>query len=368
MAEILVSGYYGFYNAGDEAILAGIIRSVRELAPETTFTAISGKAAWTRSLHGVEAVSRGDFRHIWQAVGRADLVMLGGGTLLQDVTSSKSLTYYLGIVSMGKTRFKPVMLYAQGAGPVRRPLGKTLIPAVINWVDAITLRDAESAETLHHLGVRRPPTTVTADAALALGPSDPDFGRAQLQQAGLDPSRPVIGVSVRPWKQPGASLEPPLAAALDRLAVETGAQIAFIPMQRHNDVQAAQVVASLMEHRPVLVQGDFTFPQVMAMVAACDLMVGMRYHALVFAAMNGVPLVGLSYDPKNDSFLRQIGEEAAGPTWRLDAETVVTLARKSLSDAAAVKARLRERMAALTPLSKQNARLAVELLKRRGRL
>lgn len=365
MAEILVSGYYGFHNAGDEAILAGIIRAVRELEPEATFTVVSGTAAETRQLHGVSAISRGNFKKIWPAIGKADLFISGGGTLLQDITSSKSLSYYLGLITMAKMRFKPVMIYAQGAGPVRRPLGRTLVPLVVNGVDMITVRDPEAAETMRHLGVLHPPLHVTADPALALGPSDPDWGGKLLQEAGADLGRPIIGVSLRQWKQWEHPPEPELARALDQLAGETGAQVVFLPLQRGSDVDAAAVVARLMREQAVVAPGPFTYDQIMAMIARCDLLVGLRYHALVFAAMNAVPLVGISYDPKNDSFLKLIGESAAGSTRRIEAGALVAAARQALSDAPAVKQRLRERMAELVPLARRNAELAVQLLRNR---
>lgn len=367
MAEILVSGYYGFNNAGDEAILAGIIRAVRDLEPDTTFTVISGTAARTRSLHGVAAVSRNDVKNIWRAIARADLLVSGGGSLLQDISSSKSLPYYLGIVTMARLRGKPVMFYAQGVGPVNGLIGKTLIPLVVNGVDLITVRDQESAETFRRLGVRRPRLLVTADPALANGPSDPEWGADLLREAGVDLDRPVIGVSVRSWNQGEQPLEPALAKALDQIAGETGAQIVFIPLQYPHDIRAGANVARLMETRAVQVHKHLTHSEVQAMIARCDLLIGMRFHALVFAALNGVPLVGLSYDPKNDSFLKLIGEEAAGRTSDLDPGAVVTAARRALSTAPAFRERLLHKIAELTPLSRQNAVLAVELLKRRGR-
>jgi len=367
MAEILVSGYYGFHNAGDEAILAGMIRAVRDLEPEARFTVISGTAAQTRALHGVQAISRGDFKHIWQAMGRADLFISGGGSLLQDVTSSRSLTYYLGLMTMAKLRLRPVMIYAQGAGPVTRALSRTLIPTVVNGVDLITTRDAESAETFRHLGVFRPPIKVMADPALALGPADPERGAALLKDAGVDLDRPLIGVSVRPWSLWQEPVEPGLARALDQLARESGARVVFIPMLRKQDMEAAARVAAIMETPAVLAGGEYAYADVQAMIARCDLLIGMRYHALVFAAMNGVPLVGLSYDPKNEAFLRQIGESVAGATNRLDADTVIAAGRRGLQEAPAVRQRLQAMVAELTPLSFENARLAIDLLKRRGK-
>jgi polysaccharide pyruvyl transferase CsaB len=368
MAEILVFGYYGFHNAGDEAILSGMLQALRELAPDVSVTVVSGTAAETRDMHGAKAISRGAVRQIWQAIGRADLVIFGGGSLLQDVTSSRSLSYYLSLVVMAKARSKPVLFYAQGIGPISGILGKSLIPLVVNTVDVISVRDRESAETLRKLGVRRPPITVTADPALGLGPSDPVRGAELLAAAGVDLSRPVIGVSVRPWKQWERQLEPVLARALDDLIRETGAQVAFLPMQQQSkDVEAATVVTRLMKEPAQVLVGPYTHVELQALIARCNLVIGMRYHALVFAAMNGVPLVGLSYDPKNDAFLRMIGEKAAGSTGRLDAGRLTRAARQALAEAPAFRERLLQRMAELTPLSRKNAQLAVDLLKRRDR-
>lgn len=368
MAEILVFGYYGFHNAGDEAILAGMLQALRELAPDLSITVVSGTAAETRAMHGVKAVSRGAVRQIWQAIGRADLVICGGGSLLQDVTSSRSLTYYLGLVALAKARSKPVLFYAQGIGPISGVVGRSLIPLIVNTVDAITVRDRESAETLRRLGVRRPPVTVTADPALGLGPTDPGRGAELLAAAGVDLSRPVIGVSVRPWKQWERQLEPVLARALDALIQETGAQVAFLPMQQQStDTEAANVVTRLMKEPAVVLEGPYSHEQLQTLIARCDLLIGMRYHALVFAAMNGVPLVGLSYDPKNDAFLRMIGEKAAGSTGRLNTGLLTDAARRALAEAPAFRERLLQRMAELTPLSRKNAQLAVDLLKRRDR-
>jgi polysaccharide pyruvyl transferase CsaB len=364
MAEILIAGYYGFHNAGDEAILAGIQRAVRPLLPGVRFTAISGTASQTRQLHGIEAVSRSDLSAIWRALGRADLLMFGGGSLLQDVSSSRSLIYYLGLVILAKLRGKPVMFYAQGIGPITRPLGRALVPLVVNRVDRITVRDPEAADALRRLGVHRPPITVTADAALALGPSNPEWGDALLREDGVDVDRPLIGVSVRPWKQGEGRMEPGLAQALDQLARDTGAEVVFIPMQRRTDAAAAHVVAGLMKAPARVLSGTYTHDQLQAIIARCSLLVGMRYHSLVFAAMNGVPLVGLSYDPKNDAFLKLVGQRAAGSTAALDPAVVADAGRRALAEADEMRSMLRERMAELARASRENAEVVAELLGR----
>lgn len=367
--RILVSGYYGFRNAGDEAILAGIIQAIRELEPEAVFTVISGRAAETRQVHGVEAISRNRIRATWEAVGEADLVLSGGGSLLQDVTGAKSIPYYLGVVTMALLRRKPVMFYGQGIGPVRGLLGKLLIRLVANRVSRITVRDPESAEALRRLGVVRPPIQVTADAALALAPGNREAGRRLLGAAGVPLGQgPLIGVSVRPWKDWEAGTEAALAAALDRIAAMEGGHVVFLPMQPTLDPRAAAAVQRHLRSPGTVLSGEgWTYQDTLNAVAACDLLVGMRYHALVFAAMAGVPVVGLSYDPKIDAFLRLLGLEPAGSTRNLNPDAVVSAARAVWTGSrrgqepwAAVLAQLRDR-------SRENARVALELAQRRQR-
>ncbi|MCG0238700.1 MAG: polysaccharide pyruvyl transferase CsaB [Firmicutes bacterium] len=364
--RILVSGYYGFRNAGDEAILAGMIHAIREREPEAVFTVISGRAEETRRVHGVEAISRNRIRAAWAAVGQADLVLSGGGSLLQDVTSTKSIPYYLGVVAMALLRRKPVMFYAQGVGPIRGVLGKVLVRLVANRVARITVRDPESAELLRRLGVTRPPVAVTADAALALPPGDREAGRRLLTAAGVPASRTLIGVSVRPWKEWEERAQKGLAQALDRLAAELNAHVVFLPMQPTADPGAAEAVARQMTAPATVVRGeDWTYRETLDAVAACDLLIGMRYHALVFAAMAGVPLVGLSYDPKIDAFLRQLGTAPAGSTRHLDPDTLVAAARAAWETREETRARMARILAILRERSRENARLAVELTERR---
>jgi polysaccharide pyruvyl transferase WcaK-like protein len=99
----VISGYYGFGNVGDEAILAGLLQGFRELAPEATLTVLSGDPAATEAEHGVPAWPRG-VRHAASAIRQADLLVSGGGGLLQDATSWRSPLYYLWVLQMARKR------------------------------------------------------------------------------------------------------------------------------------------------------------------------------------------------------------------------------------------------------------------------
>jgi polysaccharide pyruvyl transferase CsaB len=365
LAEILVSGYYGFNNAGDEAILGGIITAFRAIDPTVRFTVISGKVVRTRAVHGVEAVSRGDVRAILKAMSRANLLLSGGGSLLQDVTGMKSIPYYLGVTTLGKLSGLPVMFYAQGVGPVRRAVNRTLISVLGGLaVDQATVRDQESAEALRELGLGRKPITVTADPALALPVPSRAAGLAILDQQGIKPHGPLIGVAIRPWKLADARMLQALALALDEVAAETGGTILFVPMQYPQDVAAARDVAALMRRTPVLFEAHVPYCDTQAVIAACDLMVGMRYHSLVFAAMAGVPTVGLSYDQKNDNFLRLLDQQAVGTPQDLDAARLRAAILDGLANQQTIAARYSNVMERLVPLAHQNAVIAWELMKR----
>ena len=116
--KIVISGYYGFSNAGDEAMLSSLIASLKRTSPQVEITVISGNPARTRRNHGVYAVHRFNPYAVIRAIKHCTMVISGGGSLLQNVTSSRSLYYYLAIMEIALYFHKPLMLYGQGIGPI----------------------------------------------------------------------------------------------------------------------------------------------------------------------------------------------------------------------------------------------------------
>ena len=154
MLRIAVSGYYGFKNAGDDAILMALVTTIRALAPGAEITVLSHSPAETRQLYGVRAINRWNpFGIIWTLL-RSDLLLSGGGGLLQDVTGVRSICYYLVVVALALAVGKPVVYYAQGVGPVRTRFGRWLTRIVSNRVDLITVRDQASRDDLLAMGIR----------------------------------------------------------------------------------------------------------------------------------------------------------------------------------------------------------------------
>ena len=169
--RIALSGYYGFDNAGDEALLSAITSSIRKITPQADFVVFSGSPARTTARHAIRAVNYLDPWAVGRELNRCDLLISGGGSIFQDVTSWRSLPYYIAVVALAKLLGKTVVFYAQGVGPIQRSISKFLMRLVANRVDLITVRDEKSKQLLLDLGVTLPPLRVTADPVFSLQPN-----------------------------------------------------------------------------------------------------------------------------------------------------------------------------------------------------
>ncbi len=354
MARVVVSGYYGCGNAGDEAVLAAIVQALRRRDPEGEIVVLSADPAATQKIHGVAAVSRTDLAAVRAALGRADLLLSGGGSLLQDVTSLRSLAYYLGVVALARWLKVPVFFYAQGVGPLRRPLARWLVRRVAEGVAGITVRDGASAEVLRQVGLRRPPVRVTADPVFAFAPEPGTAGGPEAPGGG----RPVFGFAFRPWSGEEA-WRPAVARAAGELARRYGAEIRWLSFQPERDLQVARALQAACAVPSTVVEPGRTPAEVFAQVARCDLIVAARLHALIMGAVAGRPVVGVSYDPKTDALLAELGQAPAGRLPGVAAEELVEAAGRVWERRGEVSAELGPRVATLRERAAETADLAL---------
>ncbi|MBQ7704326.1 MAG: polysaccharide pyruvyl transferase CsaB [Selenomonadaceae bacterium] len=358
--NILISGYYGSKNGGDEAMLAAMLEVLREMDSEISATVISLNPEYTKKRHKVDAVKWLDIFSIIKKILAADLLISGGGSLLQNVTSRRSLYYYLGIIFLAKFFGRKVMLYAQGIGPIRGAFAQKLMNWIVNRVDLITVRDHGSLEELKNLKINRPPIFCTADPVLAIKPVPLTFGKKILKRLKISSNKKIIGVSVRRWIN-WQNCQAALATALDKLVTEIDAAIIFIPMQFPADIDAAKSISELMKNPAAVLEDEFTTGEILSLVGCTNVLISIRLHALIFAGVMSVPMLGISYDPKIERFLDSIGEKPLGNLSEVTAEKIFTetikkLDAKNFHDESLLK-NLRE--AAL-----KNARLAIQLLKK----
>ncbi len=380
--HVLICGYYGFGNAGDELILAAMLHELRALRPGLTVTVISGDPASTRASHGVDAVRWQDVPAIASHVRTADLVIVGGGGLFQEYSGIDpdslftdrhyAITFYAEPAILGALCGRPVMLYAIGVGPLTSEHGRRTVRAACDAAQVITLRDEESARIVASLGVDPARLRVTADPAFARTVAAGAAGSERLVPALPPGPGLLVGVSLRHWDVGVASYfwERELAAGLDAFLETHEARLLFVPFQRlarapENDTAVAERVRSLLRHpeRASVLSGDVDPNALGAILGRCDLVVGMRLHATILAAVAGVPSVALSYDRKVDLVMRQVGADPfVVPLLDIEARTVALRMEQALGESKARRKDRGERVAHLADLARSSAAAAIELL------
>ncbi|HXV92392.1 MAG TPA: polysaccharide pyruvyl transferase family protein [Pseudonocardia sp.] len=318
-----VLGSYGGLNVGDEAILTSVLADLRALRPRARLVVFSRDPGHTREHHGVDEVvawETADRRATADSAACLDLLVLGGGGVLYDGEAGR----YLRLVQAAHRAGVPVFVHAVGAGPLRDPHQQAAVRDALAGVADLVVRDEESRRVLEDAGVDRE-IVVTADPALLLPPARVE--RECLARAGVPDGVRLVGVSVR---EPGRAAEhldedgyhALLATVADFLAHRIDAYLVFLPMER-DDVRHAHSVLSRMADpsRGRILHGPHRPADVLGLMRHLELVVGMRLHVLVFAALAGVPFLPLPYAGKVFDFARVTGapllrgvvREQAGP-------------------------------------------------------
>ena len=296
---MLISGYYGFGNLGDEALLDVIVSHLRAAYPGGSIDVLSADPAATAARLNVESTPRADLGAVRRAIDRADVVLSGGGGLLQNVTSLPSLLYYAGIVRTATRAHKRTMIFAQSIGPLD-VFGRAVVRACCGGIAAATVRDEASrrllASLLPNVRVER-----TADPVFLF---EPDEAPLDLAAEGLAGPGPLVVVSARRWQHNEATISL-LAAVVDRLANEHGAHVAFLPLGGAPDADVSTSVIRRAKSAPLLLPA-MKLGQAAQIIGRASLVIGMRLHALIIAARLGVPFCAVPYDPKVSALLADL--------------------------------------------------------------
>ena len=268
-------------------------------------------------LHGLQAVDRMNMAQVRATLRASDLLLSGGGSLLQDTTSVRSLLYYLWIARLARQAGKPVMFYAQGMGPLHRPISRLLVRQTANRAAFLTVRDEPSAQLLKAIGVTNPRLEVTADPAFALTPAPDEDVDAILRQEGVSADAPLVAVALRPWSGSGPSPLDAYARLLTELERQTEAQVILLPMHAGEDVAFALDIAQRTGKANAfrVIQGAYAPDALLGITGRMQAVVAMRLHALIFAARLAVPPFALAYDPKVENLMSLLGLSDSLTTW-----------------------------------------------------
>ena len=328
---VVICGSYGRGNAGDDAILEAILQEMRSIDPDMPMTVLSKDPKSTRLTYRVRSLSRVACLSWYHTMHHAKLYINGGGSLIQDVTSRRSLWFYLLNICAAKRAGCAVQMYGCGIGPVLRKNHRKLAAAVLNAnVDVITLREPNSLDELQSMGVTKPEILLTADPALTLQPATTDATDSIFLRAGIPPKGKYICFALRNWR--GFEEKVPAFAKAARYAYETyGLTPVFTAIEKHLDPTANRLVAAQLSVPHYFLDDAGNASTIIGALSRMEAVVSMRLHALIFSAGHGIPLAGVVYDPKVSAFLRYIGQETFVDLQDLTEENLCAMIDKIVS-------------------------------------
>jgi len=359
--DVIISGYYGFNNIGDDAMLMAIINNLRMYNENLKIIVLSKNPIETRSMYWVNSISRENLFHVFTAMRSARLFIYGGGNIIQDNTSTRSLLYYLGTIWLAKMMKLKVMFYANGIGPLNKNNNKNLTRKILNQVDVITLREKLSLHELESLNIDKPNIILTADPALTLEPGSQSDVDEIFKKEGIDCRGPFVGFSVRKW-QGHEKYEKAIAKAADYVIEKYGLTPLFIPMHYPDDIYEIERVVSLMKGKGYIIRNKYTVPQTLGIISRVEMLIGMRLHALIFAASQGIPLIGLVYEPKIEGFLQYVEQASAGHVKDLEYDKLRALIDQVWNNRVQVSDKLKNDIVELKQKALENAKIAVNLV------
>ncbi len=363
--DVVLSGYYGFNNSGDDALLYAIVEGLRRFLPDVRILVLSARPKDTMQTYQIDAKYRFDVVRVCRALKQSKLLLNGGGSLIQDATSVQSLYYYLLVMHAAKRYGCMLYIYANGIGPIR---AKNMEAArkVIDKADMVTLRDSASMVDLQKIGISsKTPVRVTADPTMILRGKSRRVVQEIFRQEGIPAEGSYIGISVRNWNKNDRQFAEKIALVLERICTKYQVIPVFIPMKYPSDIKISERVCELMQVNGYVLQQQYSVFEMIGIVEQMDMILGMRLHTLIYAAGTGVPVIGLTYDPKVTGFLEDIGQPRFIDVSDIDMEQLYGQMEEVLTHKEEICSQLKAKSEELEEKALLNAELAVQLLKRK---
>lgn len=359
--DILVIGYYGFRNTGDDSLLRLIVRALRGEDENLRISALAHRPHAAALSYGIPCIDRKNPFAVWNAMRHAKMLIAGGGNLLQDKTSRRSLVYYTSVLRLAKKLGLKVMVWANGLGPLLYESSVQRVKRCLGEADLITLREPESDRTAKKLGI---------DPARIRLTSDPSF-LAPLPEAGwilhlrkyyrLEAGKRYYAVSLRNWQEEARANIEAFASVCDRIAEKYGMTAVFIPMQEGHDYAVTQRVRGMMRTQSLLLLGA-SGEELQGLLRDMSFAISMRLHTLIYGASAGIPVIGISYDKKLDAFLSYIGMSPALPEMVAGSEELYfSAATRAVMCADELRQTIANSRAMLADLAAEDAKSAMEL-------
>lgn len=292
MNNILISGYFGFGNVGDEVILLSEISYLKNIFPQAELTVLSGNPKYTQENFKIKSIYYKNFFTLIKEIKSTDLFISGGGGLLQDKTSFRSLLYYLSLIYLAQKFKKKVVVFSQSVGPLNFSLSKFLVQKILNKVNYIFIRDHSSCQLLQELKIKKR-VEIIPDISFYL--SSPL-------------NSPLIKEGLRGVKNVGVIIKKnhQIYRVLSELNTLKNVDIYFLVFYPPDYYLIKKVIQSIPSKPKVIFPTAFNIFNIMKKF---DLIVGERLHSLIFSAILNIPFIALGEEEKIVDFTLDILEE-----------------------------------------------------------
>lgn len=294
--NILISGYYGFDNFGDEAILGVLVNKLKALKTKE-IRVLSKNPDKTSSLYFVKSTYFFNLFKVLHRILKCDVLISGGGSLLQDVTSLKSLIYYLLVINTALLFNKKVIIFAQGIGPVNSKIGRFLTKNTLKRCSLVTVRDDKSLFLLRGWGVSK-----NVDVDLVC---DPLFDLPLVSSLPSD----KVGVQLRGFKTLTEKLLVKLAEQVNKEFFDK--EIEIYSFQDSLDLSVCKKFETILKMINPIISTKLIYNQtsqeILDKISKLDYMIAMRFHANLIALKYGIKTFAISYDEKVEKLATEAG-------------------------------------------------------------
>lgn len=296
MVKVAISGYYGFKNFGDEAILSVLVNHLKSLQ-NIDITVFSSDIDFTSKNYSVNAVKRFDFKKVIKTIQDSDVLISGGGSLLQDVTSLKSVIYYSLIIALGLLFNKKVIIFAQGIGPLNKKLSQFIVRNLLKNCSLVTVRDEKSLALLRNWGI---------SANLVC---DPIYSLDVKSEVKDD----IIGVQLREFKTLNYNLLHKLALFIANKFSDKKVEI--FSLQESQDLELCKRFEHVLKTLNPEIKTEIVTDDIVNRISKLSYLVAMRFHAILVALKCGIKTCAINYDVK----VEKLADEASIPLISMDA-------------------------------------------------
>lgn len=359
--SVIISGYFGFSNSGDDAILKALVESIRKLNPYVRISVLSKNPEETRETYKVFAIDSFNIFKLKKGIKENDMLIFGGGSLLQDTTSSRSIWYYLYVIHTALKYKKKIFIYSNGVGPINSAFNRRLSRKILDRVDYITLRDDDSLDYIREMGVKNKNVKVLSDPVFNLKESSEKTADNILKSFNISSEEKLYGINIRQWKNSDILIKD-LSVFIKQMSKKSYKAV-FLPMHFPNDLEIINKLTGNLDNSDYyIIDKKLKAEDMMAIIKKLDFTIAMRFHMAIYSIHQKIPVIALSYDPKTKALMKDFDEDYCINVLEIKQGDIQAAYKKLEKDMSNYKLKLEIVDAKMQSKSTESTRLALSLL------